>query len=258
MARALDDGINHDKQSKKAFYIKAIVGFFAVLLLVALVLLALNWFSALAPAGSNTLPAAAAPLSAESLSSEPLSSEPAAPLAAGMPDEQARKALQQLLSDTNHQVNQLAADTHLAAWQSAAVNTLVQNMQQAYRLYGQQLYSETGTLLQDIQQQSSALRQNYTQAYEAAYQTASAAFANSDLQAAQGYTLGHLSFSLSVQLARAATPALAIWASCAAVTPDTPTEPMTWPSTTTGTPPSSEQTTGAERKAVRPLLTMSS
>ncbi len=79
-----------------------------------------------------------------------------------------------------------------------------------------------------------------------------------DLQAAQGYTLGHLSFSLSVQLARAATPALAIWASCAAVTPDTPTEPMTWPSTTTGTPPSSEQTTGAERKAVRPLLTMSS
>ncbi len=79
-----------------------------------------------------------------------------------------------------------------------------------------------------------------------------------DLQAAQGYTLGHLSFSLSVQLARAATPALAIWASCAAVTPETPTEPMTWPSTTTGTPPSSEQTTGAERKAVRPLLTMSS
>ena len=180
MARALDDGINHDKQSKKAFYIKAIVGFFAVLLLLALVLLALNWFSALAPAGSNTLPAAAAPLSAESSSPEP-----AAPSAAGMPDEQARKALQQLLSDTNHQVNQLAADTHLAAWQSAAVNTLVQNMQQAYRLYGQQLYSETGTLLQDIQQQSSALRQNYTQAYEAAYQTASAAFANSDLQAAQ-------------------------------------------------------------------------
>gem|GEM_PF-1760226 len=79
-----------------------------------------------------------------------------------------------------------------------------------------------------------------------------------NLQAAQGYTLGHLSFSLSVQLARAATPALAIWASCAAVTPETPTEPMTWPSTTSGTPPSSEQTTGAERKALRPPLTMSS
>ncbi len=79
-----------------------------------------------------------------------------------------------------------------------------------------------------------------------------------DLQAAQGYTLGHQSFSLSVQLARAATPALAIWASCAAVTPETPTEPMTWPSTTSGTPPSSEQTTGAERKALRPPLTMSS
>jgi hypothetical protein len=39
VARALDDGINDDKQSKKAFYIKAIVGFFAVLLLLALVLL---------------------------------------------------------------------------------------------------------------------------------------------------------------------------------------------------------------------------
>jgi hypothetical protein len=174
VARALDDGINDDKQSKKAFYIKAIVGFFAVLLLLALVLLALNSLPA-SPVADNKAPA----LTTQQLAVEPAPATPATT------DEPSRKALQQLLSDTNHQVNQLAADTHLAAWQSAAVNTVVQNMQQAYRLYGQQLYSETGTLLQDIVQQSSALRHNYTQAYETAYQTASTAFANSDLQAAQ-------------------------------------------------------------------------
>lgn len=168
---ALDDVINHDKQSQKAFYIKVITGFFAVLLLLVVVWLALNWFAASAPVAGA---APGAPLSATS-----------GPAASGIPDEQARKALQQLLSDTNNQVNQLAADPHLVAWQSAAVNTLVQNMQQAYRLYGQQLYSETGTLLRDIQQQSSALLQNYVKAYETAYQTASAAFANTDLSAAQ-------------------------------------------------------------------------
>ncbi|SEH54851.1 hypothetical protein SAMN05660691_00040 [Rheinheimera pacifica] len=170
---ALDDVINHDKQSQKAFYIKVITGFFAVLLLLVVVWLALNWFAASASAPVAGA-APGAPLSATS-----------GPAASGIPDEQARKALQQLLSDTNNQVNQLAADPYLVAWQSAAVNTLVQNMQQAYRLYGQQLYSETGTLLRDIQQQSSALQQNYTQAYETAYQTASAAFANTDLPVAQ-------------------------------------------------------------------------
>lgn len=169
MVRALDDEINHDKQSKKAFYIKAIAGFFTLLLVLALVLLLLNGLPASPAPGSNAvLPAA------------PLSAAPA-PVA----DTQARKELQQLLTDTNNQVNQLAADTHLAAWQSATVNTLVQNMQQAYRLYGQQLYSETGTLLQDIAQQSRTLQQNYTQAYETAYQTASTAFADNNLPAAR-------------------------------------------------------------------------
>lgn len=168
---ALDDVINQDKQSQKAFYIKVIAGFFAVLLLLLVVWLALNWFAASAPVAGT---APGAPLSATS-----------APAVPEVQDEQARKALQQMLSDTNNQVNQLAADPHLFAWQSATVNTLQQNMQQAYRLYGQQLYSETGTLLRDIQQQSSALQQNYVKAYETAYQTASTAFANTDLSAAQ-------------------------------------------------------------------------
>ncbi|PKM18294.1 MAG: hypothetical protein CVV11_13290 [Gammaproteobacteria bacterium HGW-Gammaproteobacteria-15] len=173
MARALDDVINQDKQSKKAFYLKVIAVFFAILLLLAVVWLLLTWFAASAPAGSNTAPPQAVP------------SATVGPAVSGMPDEQARKALQQLLSDSNNQVNQLAADPHLSAWQNASVNALQQSMQQAYRLYGQQLYSETSILLRDIQQQSSALQQNYIQAYETAYQTASAAFSNTDLPAAQ-------------------------------------------------------------------------
>lgn len=56
----------------------------------------------------------------------------------------------------------------------------------------------------------------------------------------------------------AATPALATCASSPAFTPETPTAPITWPSSTTGTPPSSEVISGAVTKAVRPPLTMSS
>ncbi|MNZ52257.1 hypothetical protein D3C78_700980 [compost metagenome] len=57
----------------------------------------------------------------------------------------------------------------------------------------------------------------------------------------------------------AATPALAIWASCSALTPETPTAPITWPSTRIGTPPSSMPLSiGTERKAVRPPLMVSS
>ncbi|MCY1419272.1 hypothetical protein D9M71_348580 [compost metagenome] len=75
-----------------------------------------------------------------------------------------------------------------------------------------------------------------------------------DLQALDVAVVSHRMFS---QL-RAWQPALAICASCSALTPDTPTAPTTWPSTTIGTPPSSEVSKGAERKALRPPLTISS
>ncbi|MNQ48223.1 hypothetical protein D3C85_620950 [compost metagenome] len=96
------------------------------------------------------------------------------------------------------------------------------------------------------------------------------------LQALAVHAIGHLRFSNSVLpcpaataagvrlcsvlcvQARAATPALATWASCSALTPDTPTAPITWPSTISGTPPSREVSSGADRKALRPPLTMSS
>src|SRR5476651_2128358 len=53
-------------------------------------------------------------------------------------------------------------------------------------------------------------------------------------------------------------PALATCASCSALTPETPTAPITCPSTKIGTPPSSEVSNGADKKAYRPPLTMSS
>ena len=57
----------------------------------------------------------------------------------------------------------------------------------------------------------------------------------------------------------AAIPALATCASSVDLTPDTPTAPTTWPSTTIGTPPSSMPSRlGAPRKEVRPLLIISS
>lgn len=57
----------------------------------------------------------------------------------------------------------------------------------------------------------------------------------------------------------AAIPALPICTSSEDLTPDTPTAPTTWPSTTIGTPPSSRPSReGADRKETRPLLIMSS
>ncbi|CFL99634.1 Uncharacterised protein [Bordetella pertussis] len=54
-------------------------------------------------------------------------------------------------------------------------------------------------------------------------------------------------------------PARAISASSLDFTPDTPTAPTTSPSTVTGTPPSSmPSSSGADRKAWRPLLMISS
>ncbi|MNC20824.1 hypothetical protein D3C75_687880 [compost metagenome] len=60
------------------------------------------------------------------------------------------------------------------------------------------------------------------------------------------------------RIQRAAAPALATWASCSALTPDTPIAPTTCPSTRSGTPPSRLVSSGAVTKAVRPPLTISS
>src|SRR5690606_16636929 len=57
----------------------------------------------------------------------------------------------------------------------------------------------------------------------------------------------------------AALPARSLSTCSEDFTPDTPTAPTIWPSATTGTPPSSMPSScGADRKATRPLLMISS
>jgi len=92
-----------------------------------------------------------------------------------------RSRLQQLLSETNNQVNALVTDPLLNAWQQATVFQLQTDMQQAYQWYGQQKYAETAALLPVIQQQAQAHIDAFHAAYQQAHSAAMQAFEQADL-----------------------------------------------------------------------------
>lgn len=205
---SLDEQINSDQLAKKSRYIKLGIVAAAALLLVALVLLVLK-----------NLPALSLP--ADGAAVEPTTTVIASPLTSYTAvefDAQARAALQQLLSETNAQVNALAADPLLSHWQSATLRQLQEGVQQAYQLYGQQLYAEAATLLPGLQQQALAYQTAFTDAYHQAHAAAMAAFAQANLQQAALYnskTLGiNPEFAPALQLQQrlaVAAEVLALW-----------------------------------------------
>lgn len=193
---SLDEQINGDQLAKKSRYIKLSVYIAAALLLVALVWLVVK-----------ILPAS--PLRTENISVGPTATVPAPQLAvsAGAEfDAEARTALQQLLSQTNAQVDLLAADPLLSRWQSATLRQLQTGVQQAYQLYGQQRYAEAATLLPDLQKQAQAYQTAYIDAYQQAHTAAMAAFTQADLQQATLHNSKTLSinpeFTPALQLQR--------------------------------------------------------
>lgn len=95
-----------------------------------------------------------------------------------------RKALQQALSDTNALISTLAGDTYLSRWQAKRFTALQDGIAQAYQLYGQQQYSDSASLLTQIQQQADSYQREYSAAYQQAFQQAEQAFQKAELTSA--------------------------------------------------------------------------
>lgn len=95
-----------------------------------------------------------------------------------------RKALQQALSDTNVLINTLAGDAYLSRWQAKCFTALRDGIAQAYQLYGQQQYSDSASLLMQIQQQADSYQREYSAAYQQAFQQAENAFKKAELTSA--------------------------------------------------------------------------
>ncbi|MCF4010661.1 hypothetical protein [Rheinheimera sp. UJ63] len=205
---SLDEQISNDKLAKKSRYIKLSFYIVTALLLVALVWLVVKNLTA-------------SPLRTDGISVGSTATVPALQRSVSVGaefDAESRTALQLMLSQTNAQVDLLAADPLLSRWQTATLRQLQEGVQQAYQLYGQQRYAEAATLLPDLQQQAQAYQTAYTDAYRQAHAAAMAAFTQADLQQATLHNSKTLSinpeFTPALQLQQrlvVAAEVLALW-----------------------------------------------
>ncbi|MFC3034032.1 hypothetical protein ACFOEE_16090 [Pseudoalteromonas fenneropenaei] len=117
-------------------------------------------------------------------------SKPATPIAAVVVDEvgysdSARKALQQQLADTKASIQALEAQPSLAVWGQSQLSDLAQQLEEAYQAYGQQHFSVTTALLNELAPALEQLPLAYQHEYEAAFAKAEAAFTQKQWQSAQ-------------------------------------------------------------------------
>jgi hypothetical protein len=96
-------------------------------------------------------------------------------------DENARSALQKLLSDTKSQIEGLSANPQFRLWQTNVLQGLQHDVQKAYQLYGQQLYTDAADLLAKIQQRAHSYETEFADAYQQSHTAANTAFEQADI-----------------------------------------------------------------------------
>ncbi len=182
---SLDDQILHAQQAKKSRVIKVLVAILLSALLLALLLVLGKHFATKPPAAQSASVTESASVSeSESAAQTVVMPEPPAALSNTF-DSNARADLQQRLSETRQQLEQLAADPLLSRWQAERLGQLQQQIALAYQRYGEQDYAAAAALLPAILQQAQAYQQDFAQALAQAHSAASSAFAQGNLQQAK-------------------------------------------------------------------------
>lgn len=87
-----------------------------------------------------------------------------------------RKALQELLTETNETVAELVDEFETSSWQPDQVEAFETKLEYAYTAYGAVQYAQANALLTELNAEIEAFREAYVEAYTNAYQQALQAF----------------------------------------------------------------------------------